>query len=132
MNPNEIRGRADNSSPNALPEVDDDIAPCSSSSNGQVYLRLNVENAVSLPSEFSVLDEAEQLVNLYMNLDRFCESTSVNSPDVTTTEEDALITLMLDSTVRELIEKTCPQCPRFAVVRVAIVPIILSLCHYAM
>ncbi|ETN74530.1 zinc finger, C4 type, partial [Necator americanus] len=70
MNPNEIRGRADNSSPNALPEVDDDIAPCSSSSNGQVYLRLNVENAVSLPSEFSVLDEAEQLVNLYMNLDR--------------------------------------------------------------
>ncbi|EYC13541.1 hypothetical protein Y032_0043g776 [Ancylostoma ceylanicum] len=46
---------------------------------------------------------------------RFCESTSVNSSDVSRVDEDALITRMLDSSVRQLVEKTCPQCPRFTV-----------------
>ncbi|KAK6051042.1 Ligand-binding domain of nuclear hormone receptor [Cooperia oncophora] len=43
----------------------------------------------------------------------FCESTSVNSSDVTRAGEDLLIYRMLNSTVPQLIEKTCPQCPRF-------------------
>lgn len=46
---------------------------------------------------------------------RFCESTSVSSSDVTRADEDALIDRMMDSTVLQLIEKTCPQCPRFTV-----------------
>ncbi|KHJ91774.1 Ligand-binding domain of nuclear hormone receptor [Oesophagostomum dentatum] len=91
----------------------DDSSPCCSS-DLQVQRRfIDVDNSLSLPSEFSALDEAEQLVNLYMNLDRFCESTSVNTSDVTRADEDTLIARMLDSTVRQLIEKTCPQCPRF-------------------
>ncbi|RCN25045.1 zinc finger, C4 type, partial [Ancylostoma caninum] len=70
MNPNEIRGRADTTSPVALPEMDDDIAPCSSSAPIPRKLT-ETEYSLSLPSEFSAVDEAEQLVNLYMNLDRF-------------------------------------------------------------
>ncbi|KAK6019710.1 Ligand-binding domain of nuclear hormone receptor [Ostertagia ostertagi] len=43
----------------------------------------------------------------------FCESTSVNSSDGTRADEDLLINRMLNSTVPQLIDKTCPQCPRF-------------------
>ncbi|VDK59527.1 unnamed protein product [Cylicostephanus goldi] len=32
---------------------------------------------------------------------------------MTRADEDELISRMLDSTVKQLIEKTCPQCPRF-------------------
>ncbi|VDL78825.1 unnamed protein product [Nippostrongylus brasiliensis] len=86
MNPNEIRGRADTSSP-----VD----------------------KVRLPSDCLMIENAEQLINLYLNLNRFCESTSVNSSDISRADEDVLIHRMLDATVLQLIDRTCPQCPRF-------------------
>ncbi|KAK5979645.1 hypothetical protein GCK32_012565, partial [Trichostrongylus colubriformis] len=115
MNPIEIRGRADVSSPVNLPEMKGDIASCSSTSDEQQRTSMSMDSeSLLLPSEFSVVDEAQQLINLYMNLDWFCESTMVNVSDVTREDEDMLIFRMINSTVAQLIEKSCPQCPRFA------------------
>ncbi|CAJ0603280.1 unnamed protein product [Cylicocyclus nassatus] len=87
--------------------------PSTSSDNSLSRKIIENDNSPALPSEFTAVDEAEQLANLYMNLDRFCESTSVTPSDMTRADEDELISRMLDSTVKQLIEKTCPQCPRF-------------------
>uniref|UniRef100_A0A1I7WN52 Uncharacterized protein n=1 Tax=Heterorhabditis bacteriophora TaxID=37862 RepID=A0A1I7WN52_HETBA len=54
-----------------------------------------------------------RMPNPSMFLYRFCESTSVIPTDISRSDEDALISKMLDSTIIELLEKTCPQCPRF-------------------
>ncbi|WKY04251.1 hypothetical protein Q1695_005323 [Nippostrongylus brasiliensis] len=111
MNPNEIRGRADTSSPVTLPEMGDDIGPSTSSASAQQHC-MEVDK-VRLPSDCLMIENAEQLINLYLNLNRFCESTSVNSSDISRADEDVLIHRMLDATVLQLIDRTCPQCPRF-------------------
>ncbi|KAK6043308.1 hypothetical protein COOONC_19187 [Cooperia oncophora] len=68
MNPNEIRGRADTSSPPTLPEMNGDMASCSSTDEQPQKVPMDTESMV-LPSEFSAAHEAQQLVNLYLNLD---------------------------------------------------------------
>nr|CDJ96505.1 Zinc finger and Nuclear hormone receptor domain containing protein [Haemonchus contortus] len=116
MNANDIRGRSDVTSPVDLPEVSGESEPCSSTNGEHTQMTSMDTEPQLLPSKFTANDDAQQLINLKMEnffFFMFCESTSLNSSDVSRADEDMLIHRMLDSTVPQLIEKTCPQCPRF-------------------
>ncbi|PIO62364.1 zinc finger, C4 type, partial [Teladorsagia circumcincta] len=68
MKPSEIRGHVDAPSPENLPEMSGEISPRSSTDDQVQRISMNTESLM-LPSEFSVVDEAQQLINLYLNLD---------------------------------------------------------------
>ena len=122
MNALDIRQRTGNESPVNLPEIEaGQVGPSSlaSTPNGvglQKYSYKSIQMQSVMPTVGPTqMDDAETMCNRYLNLEKFCESSSAASTGVA--EEASLIDRMLDASAIDLINKSSAQCPRFAVSR---------------
>ncbi|CAD6197492.1 unnamed protein product [Caenorhabditis auriculariae] len=108
MNVREIRVKQ--KSVTSVPVVDNELADTS------ILLVEPQTNPKTQPSikGFPSLEQAEDIVSTFVNLEKFCENLeSMASSSTTNLKEAELIGQMFDCSVGELIEKIGPQCPRF-------------------